>query len=81
MITASTFVYGFPDHLIAGTDDGEFYLIDLGSRNGTFVNGRRVSIPVRLRHSDRLTVGQTDLVFYSPMQVQFEESLDSDTED
>ena len=67
--------------MLQRTDDGEYYLIDLGSRNGTFVNGRRVSIPVRLRHSDRLTVGQTDLVFYSPMQVQREESLDFDTED
>ncbi|TAF49338.1 MAG: adenylate/guanylate cyclase domain-containing protein [Oscillatoriales cyanobacterium] len=67
--------------MLQRTDDGEYYLIDLGSRNGTFVNGRRVSIPVRLRHSDRLTIGQTDLVFYSPMQVQREESLDFDTED
>ncbi|MCU0551460.1 MAG: FHA domain-containing protein [Leptolyngbya sp. Prado105] len=31
-------------------ETGEFYLIDLGSRNGTFVNGRRVSIPVTLQN-------------------------------
>lgn len=47
-------------------DTGDFYLIDLGSRNGSFVNGRRVSIPVILHHGDRLTFGQTELIFYSP---------------
>ena len=48
------------------TETGEFYLIDLGSRNGSFVNGRRVSIPVTLRNGDRLTFGQTDLEFHCP---------------
>lgn len=47
-------------------DTGDFYLIDLGSRNGSFVNGRRVSIPVILHHGDRLTFGQTELIFYCP---------------
>ncbi|NEQ51771.1 MAG: adenylate/guanylate cyclase domain-containing protein [Leptolyngbya sp. SIO3F4] len=45
-------------------ENGEFYLIDLGSRNGSFVNGRRVSVPVTLRHGDKLTFGQTELQFY-----------------
>lgn len=47
-------------------ETGEFYLIDLGSRNGSFVNGRRVSVPVTLHNGDRLTFGQTELEFYSP---------------
>lgn len=47
-------------------ETGEFYLIDLGSRNGTFVNGRRVSIPVTLRNGDRVIFGQTELEFYNP---------------
>jgi len=47
-------------------ETGEFYLIDLGSRNGSFVNGRRVSIPVTLHNGDHLTFGQTELEFYSP---------------
>lgn len=48
------------------TETGEFYLIDLGSRNGSFINGRRVSIPVTLRNADRVTFGQTELEFHSP---------------
>jgi adenylate cyclase len=47
-------------------ETGEFYLIDLGSRNGSFVNGRRVSVPVTLRNGDHLTFGQTELDFFTP---------------
>lgn len=47
-------------------DGGEFFLIDLGSRNGTFVNGRRVSVPAPLRNGDVITFGQTDLQFHTP---------------
>lgn len=48
---------------------GDFYLIDLGSRNGSFVNGRRVSIPIALHNGDVLTFGQTELKFYAPVPV------------
>ncbi|TVQ05764.1 MAG: adenylate/guanylate cyclase domain-containing protein [Leptolyngbya sp. DLM2.Bin27] len=49
------------------TDNGRFYLIDLGSRNGTFINGRRVSVPIVLTDGDLLTFGQTELQFFSPV--------------
>ena len=48
-------------------ETGEFYLIDLGSRNGTFINGRRVSVPVTLHDGDEITFGQTELSFYCPI--------------
>ncbi len=47
-------------------DTGEYYLIDLGSRNGSFINGRRVSVPVTLHSGDAITFGQTELNFYCP---------------
>jgi len=53
-------------------DNGEFYLIDLGSRNGSFVNGRRVSIPVTLQNGDLLIFGQTELEFHCPPSRQAE---------
>ncbi|MEA5448914.1 adenylate/guanylate cyclase domain-containing protein [Leptolyngbya sp. CCNP1308] len=53
--------------MLQGSDSGRFYLIDLGSRNGTFVNGRRVSVPVILHDGDLLTFGQTELRFFSPV--------------
>jgi pSer/pThr/pTyr-binding forkhead associated (FHA) protein len=44
---------------------GTYILIDLGSANGTFVNGVRVSQPVRLRDGDILQAGDTQLVFHT----------------
>ncbi len=55
------------------TEIGDFYLIDLGSRNGTFVNGRRVNIPVTLHNTDRLTFGQTELEFHCPPRDRLKE--------
>ena len=43
--------------LIQRREGGDFSLVDLGSRNGSFVNGRRVSVPVLLHDSDRLVFG------------------------
>ncbi len=43
--------------------DGEYYLIDLGSRNGSFVNDARVSTPVHLRDRDRLSIGGYPILF------------------
>jgi adenylate cyclase len=58
-------------------ETGEFYLIDLGSRNGSFVNGRRVSVPVTLHNCDQLTFGQTELEFYAPDIEHIEPASDS----
>jgi pSer/pThr/pTyr-binding forkhead associated (FHA) protein len=43
-------------------DDG-VYVEDLGSRNGTLVNGTEVTAPRRLEVDDELTVGPAALVF------------------
>ncbi len=37
--------------------DGRFRLVDLGSRNGTWLNGRRLSHPALLEHGDILRLG------------------------
>jgi pSer/pThr/pTyr-binding forkhead associated (FHA) protein len=42
--------------------DGELFVEDLGSTNGTFLNDRKVSAPVPLRNGDRLTIGRTTMV-------------------
>jgi adenylate cyclase len=52
--------------MLQAMENGEMYLIDLGSRNGSFLNGRRVGIPVTLKNGDRLTFGQTELVYHAP---------------
>ncbi|MEN9221331.1 MAG: adenylate/guanylate cyclase domain-containing protein [Thermostichus sp. BF3_bins_97] len=49
--------------LLQYLDDNSIYLIDLGSRNGSFVNNRRVSIPTLLQDGDQLTLGQSEIEF------------------
>lgn len=51
--------------LLQYLDNNSIYLIDLGSRNGSFVNNRRVSIPTLLQDGDHLTLGQSQLEFHS----------------
>jgi adenylate cyclase len=45
---------------------GEFWLIDLGSSNGTFLNRRRIHEPVRLHDQDQITVGGNTFTFRQP---------------
>jgi hypothetical protein len=48
----------------------DWLLIDDGlSRNGSFVNGRRLNGRHRLRDGDRLRFGSTEIVFYAPLQL------------
>jgi serine/threonine protein kinase len=42
---------------IAPGKDGKLYLIDLQSRNGTHVNGRKITAPVALNPGDKLDFG------------------------
>lgn len=44
-------------------DDGLWYIRDLDSQNGTYVNGTRIRDRTRLRAGDQIRVGQTLLVF------------------
>ena len=48
---------------------GEFWLIDLGSSNGTFLNGRRLHQPVRLRDQDQVIIGDRLFIFHQPEEI------------
>jgi hypothetical protein len=43
-------------------EDGEYWLVDLGSRNGTTLNAKRVD-RARLDDGDRIVIGSTEIVF------------------
>src|SRR5687768_8749989 len=46
-----------------------FVLRDLGSLNGTYVNGQRVAGERLLSNGDEVTLGNTRLVFQDPTEV------------
>ncbi|MEW6158918.1 MAG: FHA domain-containing protein [Verrucomicrobiota bacterium] len=52
--------------IIHSQGDHEFWLVDLGSSNGTYLNGRRVSQPTRLQDRDKISIGDFLLVFRQP---------------
>jgi adenylate cyclase len=53
--------------LIHAQEGGEFWVVDLGSTNGTYIDGDRVTVPRRLTPGDRLQLGSAtqgiDLIF------------------
>src|SRR2546430_1255146 len=51
---------------------GEFWLIDLGSINGTFLNARRVHHPVRLSDFDQVAVEDANYIFRQPLAISEE---------
>jgi adenylate cyclase len=55
--------------LVQRMENGEYYLFDLGSRNGTFLNGTRVTIPVPLCDGDRISLGDFHVSFHCPKRV------------
>jgi adenylate cyclase len=44
----------------------EFWIIDLGSSNGTYLNGRRVSQPCRLADRDVIKIADHSFTFHQP---------------
>jgi FHA domain len=49
-------------HAVTGlVEDRHVYFRDLNSRNGSFLDGERISKPVLLKHGDRITIGSTAL--------------------
>ena len=50
-------------HAVLTERDGGFFIEDLGSLNGTFVNRRRIETATRLENGDELQIGKYRLAF------------------
>lgn len=50
-------------HATFSVTDGGVQVVDLGSRNGTRVNGVLISTVTRLVHGDRVRIGPREIVF------------------
>jgi pSer/pThr/pTyr-binding forkhead associated (FHA) protein len=60
-------------HAIVLARDGGYNIVDLGSSNGTFVNGRRLGNESHiLRHGDKIQLGQALLTFRNPSETGVE---------
>lgn len=59
--------------------DNEYWVVDLGSSNGTYVNGRRVSRPVLLRNADKIMVGDVPFVFHQQRAIGVTDPRNSET--
>ncbi len=57
-------------HATIHAQDGEFWLIDLGSSNGTMINGRRITQPIRLRDGDLLAIVDSEFTFHQTTAVE-----------
>ncbi len=58
-LTFDTFVSQV--HARLSDRDGQLWIEDTGSTNGTFVNGKRIEAAVRLRKGDKVKLGETVL--------------------
>ena len=50
-------------HFVIEEENGEFFITDLGSTNGTFINGVRMQNRRKLNDDDTITAGQEKLVY------------------
>lgn len=55
-------------------EGGEYFVEDLTSRNGTYVNNKFISKRTQLKNRDVITVGSCNLMFHKPLNL-FEISL------
>src|SRR5262245_13821080 len=55
------------NHCHIDLSDGRYVLRDLGSLNGTYINGERVSGQRELEAGDEITLGSTKIVFDAPV--------------
>jgi pSer/pThr/pTyr-binding forkhead associated (FHA) protein len=68
-------------HCMIRKDGNKFFVRDLGSTNGTRLNGRDVNVDLRLRPKDLLQVGAVELIFDSdePTEETHEDGLANTT--
>ena len=55
----------------------EYQLIDLGSRNGTSVNGQRVIMPVTLSNGSRIQIADIEMIFEQSEELLDDQSMEA----
>jgi len=68
--------------IINAAENGDHWLVDLGSSNGTYVNAKRLAQPTLLKNGDEVHIGDFVLVFHtegSPVDSPGDDSLSDKT--
>ena len=52
--------------MIQKENNEKLWLIDTGSRNGTYQNGSKVTGPTLLRDKDKINIGPFSMIFHQP---------------
>lgn len=62
------------EHTQVYPKDGRYFVRDLGSKNGTYVNGKLINQPTQIKHGDRVRVGPaaTFMLLFDPEDVEAE---------
>lgn len=60
-------------HALIVGEDGQFFLEDTGSQNGTFVNGSRVATRICLQDGDRIDLADVPLIFFRAAEFDTDE--------
>ncbi|MCM8531721.1 MAG: adenylate/guanylate cyclase domain-containing protein, partial [Lentisphaeraceae bacterium] len=69
--------------VIRAVGKDQYYLLDTGSRNGIYLNNRRISAPMLLKDGDNLTIGDTIISFSQEYidNVSLEDTLENTAPD
>ncbi len=66
--------------LIQAQGDAEYWLVDFGSRNGTYLNNQRIAQPNRLHDGDQVRIGSSNYVFRQPENTRFASNISGGAE-
>lgn len=62
-------------HLVFEKDGEQWRVLDVGSKNGTVVNGKRIDCPTALKAGDQILAGHLTMVFDAPTGRKFERTV------
>jgi class 3 adenylate cyclase len=66
--------------LIQAQGDAEYWLVDFGSRNGTYLNNQRIAQPSRLHDRDQVRIGGSNYVFHQTENARLASTLSGGAE-
>lgn len=61
VVLADNFVSKHHSEIIV--DEGEYFIKDLDSSNGTYINEEKIEDVVKLKHGDRIGIGMIEFIF------------------